>query len=120
MQRRASIVLRFGLDVRNEHAGVRFEPKRRPSRTCRGLLTFRGLLFREGEGLPDIVGLCTVKSHTKTRALAMFGDVLAVRRAAVQAFVDTHKLSDSERARLEALQREYRQAVRRAMKKESS
>jgi len=115
MKRRASIVLRFGLDVRNEHAGVRFEPKRRPS-----LLTFRGLLFREGEGLPDIVGLCTVKSHTKTRALAMFGDVLAVRRAAVQAFVDTHKLSDSERVRLEALQREYRQAVRRAMKKESS
>lgn len=116
MKRRASVVLRFGLDVRNEHAGVRFEPKHRPS-----LLTFRGLLFREKEKPLDVYSLCAVRGGTWTRALAAFGTVLGVRRATVQSFVDTHKLSDSERVRLEAVQREYRQAVRlQAMKKESS
>lgn len=102
----ASFMLRFGVDVRNGPAGLRYAPK------CRGTLTLRSLGLSTLEPVPLFVALCAVKGKSYAHALASLGAVYRKRIALLQEFVDTHKLRESERVKIEEMKRDFRKAVR--------
>ncbi len=89
--------------------------RRMPSVTRRRSLTvLEGLAFR-GEHLELPLGfdeVCSVRGRTPARAVARLGDVYRARLASMQQFVDSHAMTESEKAKLAALRGEARQRSR--------
>lgn len=76
------------------------------------MLTLRSLEFSTLEPVPLFVALCTVKGKSYAHALAALGEVRRKRVALLQEFVDTHRLRESERVKIEAMKKDFRKAAR--------
>ena len=64
--------------------------------------------------MPDLGfdDVCSVRGRTLARAIARLGDVYRTRLASMQQFVDSHAMTESEKAKLAALRGKARQRSR--------